>query len=130
MIDFETNTVYLDLDTQGTTQYIDIFFDDNESFLDLTLSEEYFLDLDFNISAQGIDIFMDNDTLSLDIQMLGGAEFRLPDYAGPYEVDPRKIEQVLETADKSMLEDVIIHPIFYAETTNLSGGLTAIIGLE
>ena len=61
MIDFSTNNVFLDISAQGTTQYIDIFFGDNENFLDLALSEEYFLDLDFGISAQGIDIFMDND---------------------------------------------------------------------
>ena len=130
MIDFSSNNIYLDIDAQETTQYIDIFFEDNENFLDLTLSEEYFLDLDFNISTQGIDIFMDDDLFALDIEMRGGDEVRLPTYEGAYEVDPRKVEQVLETKDKSMEQDVIVHPIFYVETSNLGGGLTAIIGLE
>lgn len=77
-----------------------------------------------------LDIFLENSSQELDIEMMGGSEGRLPYYMGDYEVDPRKVEQTLETANKSMERDVVVHPIFYAETSNLGGGLTAIIGLE
>ena len=85
--------------------------------------------------------WVENSVLHLDIDMLAGSQFfdielvgggsgRLPNYTGAYEVDPRKVEQVLETKNKSMRDDVTVNPIFYAETSNLGGGLTAIIGLE
>lgn len=51
-------------------------------------------------------------------------------YSGPYEVDPRKVEQILETAHKSMVRDVTVNAISYIEVSNLSGGVTATIGFE
>lgn len=93
---------------------------DNVLYLDVFLSE----------SSQSLDIFLDSGSQELEIEMMGGSEGRLPYYLGEYEVDPRKVEQILETANKSMERDVIVHPIFYAETSNISGGLTAVIGLE
>ena len=89
-----------------------------------------YLDVFLTESTQNLDIFLDSGSQELEIELTGGSEGRLPWYLGDYEVDPRKVEQTLETANKSMREDVVIHPIFYAETSNLSGGLTAIIGLE
>jgi len=77
-----------------------------------------------------LDVFLENSSQELEIEMVGGSEGRLPWYLGDYEVDPRKVEQTLPTKNKSMREDVVIHPIFYQETSNLSGGLTAVIGLE
>jgi len=60
----------------------------------------------------------------------GGGGSPLPYYDGAYSVVPRKIEQVLETKNKSMRDDVTIDPINYAEVTNPQGGKTATIGFE
>ena len=49
-------------------------------------------------------------------------------YRGDYDVDPRFIEQTLETKDKLMGKDVTVRPIDVFTTTNLSGGNTVIIG--
>ena len=89
-----------------------------------------YLDIFMSQSSQDLDITFDGGTQELEIEMMGGSEGRLPYYMGAYEVDPRKVEQTLETANKSMERDVVVHPIFYAETSNVSGGLTAYIGLE
>lgn len=51
-------------------------------------------------------------------------------YDGPYVVEPRKVEQVLETNDKTMKDDVTVRAISYIEVGNLSGGKTATIGFE
>ena len=77
-----------------------------------------------------LDILLENSSQELEIELTGGSEGQLPWYLGDYEVDPRKVEQTLETKNKSMRGDVVIHPIFYQETSNLSGGLTAVIGME
>ena len=66
----------------------------------------------------------------IDIELVGGGSGRLPYYTGATVVDPRKVEQTLETANKSMREDVTINAIYYSETGNVGGGYTAYIGLE
>lgn len=131
MSDIEiSNTVaYLDLNIDESTQYFDIFFNSDEEFIEISLSEEISLDLDLFISSQDIDIFMDDGSNVLDVEMLGGGEGRFPYYAGNYEVDPRKVEQILETRNRSMSGDVIVHPIFYSEVPNTYGD-TCYIGME
>lgn len=42
-------------------------------------------------------------------------------YEGPYEVIPKTAEQILATKDKDMEDDVTVHEIPYAETTNVYG---------
>lgn len=42
-------------------------------------------------------------------------------YAGPYEVIPRTLEQVLKTKDKNMEDDVTVYEIPYAEIANEHG---------
>lgn len=54
----------------------------------------------------------------------------LPPYEGEYIVTPRKVDQILETNDKRMTDDVTIEAISYIEVGNLSGGTTATIGFE
>lgn len=52
-----------------------------------------------------------------------------PIYDGPTRVKPRPFEeQVLETQDKLMLDDVTVLAIPYFETSNPSDGLTVYIG--
>lgn len=72
-----------------------------------------------------------NDNLAyLDVTFDETAGGRLPYYDGATEVDPRKVEQILGTKNKSMRDDVTVNAIFYSETGNESGGMTAYIGME
>lgn len=48
-------------------------------------------------------------------------------YEESYEVTPTMGEQVLPTRSKTMRDDVTVHAIPYTQTTNESGGYTAII---
>lgn len=50
------------------------------------------------------------------------------DYLGSYDVTPMITSQRLETADKHMLDDVLIRTIPTRETENEAGGTTFIIG--
>lgn len=49
-------------------------------------------------------------------------------YGGEYEVTPNFQQQILETADKKMNQNLTIEQIPYAEVMNPSGGLTLTIG--
>lgn len=49
-------------------------------------------------------------------------------YKGEYIINPRVVSQTMETKDKVMDDDVTINEIYYNETENLSGGMTAQIG--
>lgn len=51
-----------------------------------------------------------------------------PTYDGSYEVTPRFYEQVLETKEKLMIDDVTVEVIPAHEVTNPAGGLTVTIG--
>lgn len=64
---------------------------------------------------------------TIDVELCGNVS-RYPAYDGPYEMTPRTEAQTLNTAYQVMQRDVILHEIPYYETTNLSGGYTAIIG--
>ena len=88
------------------------------------------LDVEFLQGSQLLPLDLSESSQTIDIELVGGGSGRLPNYTGAYVVDPRKVEQVLETKNKSMRDDVTVNPIFYAETSNLGGGLTAVIGME
>lgn len=50
-------------------------------------------------------------------------------YVGQYEVIPLPlVEQILQTTNKVLTEDIVVSPIPYATVSNLAGGYTAIIG--
>lgn len=49
-------------------------------------------------------------------------------YEGETEVTPRTAQQTLPTKDHLVKVDITVKAIPYYETTNLSGGYTAIIG--
>lgn len=51
-------------------------------------------------------------------------------YDGSYTVFPRKVDQVLPTSDKLMVDDLEIKAINYSETSNPAGGETVNIGYE
>jgi len=42
-------------------------------------------------------------------------------YPGPYEVIPKTIDQILNTKNKNMSDDVLVHEIPYAEVSNPTG---------
>ena len=77
-----------------------------------------------------LDVDLNDSSQYLDVELVGGGSGRLPNYMGPYVVDPRKVDQTLETKNKSMTDDVTVNAIYYAETSNLGGGYTAYIGME
>ena len=81
-----------------------------------------------NVLHLDVDMLMGSQLF--DVELVGGGSGRFPYYMGPYEVDPRKVEQTLETKNKSMTDDVTVNEIFYSEVGNLSGGKTAYIGME
>ena len=49
-------------------------------------------------------------------------------YDGDYNVTPRVYQQILETKDKLMIDDVLINVIPMAKVINLSNGYTVTIG--
>lgn len=53
---------------------------------------------------------------------------KLPEYEGPYEVVPVFNEQILETKQKSMADDVTVLAIPIYEVSNPQGGTTVTIG--
>ena len=77
-----------------------------------------------------LDVDMTESSQEFEVELVGGGSGRFPYYTGTYVVDPRKVDQTLETKNKSMRDDVTINPIFYAETGNIGGGNTAYIGME
>lgn len=83
---------------------------------------ERVLNVDVEVQSEQIPIEITIDT--------GTGGGKLPTYEGSYEVTPRKVEQILPTKNKSMLDNVTVFSIPYVEVSNLGGGLTATIGIE
>lgn len=96
----------------------------------MTLPDELVIEMSIEDDASLEMSISTDEEILFDIEEGISGDGRLPDYNGPYEVTPRKVQQVLETTNKSMVDDVTIFAIPYAEVTNLGGGLTATIGLE
>lgn len=63
--------------------------------------------------------------LKLDVSYSGNV---YEHYEGEYVISPKINSQVMSTKDKVMDDDVLIKEIYYNETENLSGGMTAQIG--
>lgn len=63
----------------------------------------------------------------LELGTIIGDDFRKR-FEGPYEVKPKVIEQVLETNEKVMEDDVTVFAIPIYEVTNPQGGKTVTIG--
>lgn len=76
-------------------------------------------------------ISRDAPVIILDIQEVfegqGGGGDRLPDYKGEYEVTPKETQQVLQTKNKSMADDITVKEIPTYEVSN-NAGTTFIIG--
>ena len=76
------------------------------------------------VSVEGADM---EEASQIEFYVRQGPGYVEP-YPGPYEATPKVTEQVLATKNKRMAEDVTIYEIPYHETSNQSGGYTAIIG--
>ena len=77
-----------------------------------------------------LDVEYEEEAGVIVLEIDEGSGGMLPYYDGSYSVIPRKIEQTLETKNKSMRDDVTIDPINYSETSNPQGGNTVVIGYE
>ena len=91
------------------------------------------LDIDVEVQSPelNIEIEVQQTTLNLDIEVgtIIGDESK-ERYQGPYEVTPKISQQVLETYDKVMEDDVFIFPVPYQEVSNPQGGQTVIIAFD
>lgn len=55
----------------------------------------------------------------------------IPPYSGDYEVVPNAFSaQVLPTANKSLMQDVVVQKVPYYETSNVQQGITVYIAGE
>ena len=66
-------------------------------------------------------------TLAIDLGPVSIGK-KCEDYTGTYVITPRVYEQIMETEDKHMAEDVHILEIPFTCVSNLSGGKTVTIG--
>ena len=81
-----------------------------------------------NINPLDMDVSTGDMVLEFGIESGGG---KLPTYEGEYIITPRPYrEQVLDTKNKSLVQDVTVLEIPYSEVTNPEGGVTANIGYE
>ena len=87
-------------------------------------------DIEFTLgSAKPLEISIDQNVMEIEIGIEGGSGGKLPTYDGEYIVTPKPFEeQVLETKNKSMTDDVTVREIPYSEVTNPEGGKTINIG--
>ena len=75
-----------------------------------------------------IELLIDDNVIELEVEVIYGSGDRLPYYKGETIVKPKpRKEQTLETANKSMRENVLVLEIPYTEVHNLNG-TTVIIG--
>lgn len=88
-------------------------------------------DIEFSFGfARPLDISINTNAMTLDIGVKGGGG-KLPTYDGEYVITPKPFtEQILETKNKSMVDDVTVLEIPYSVVTNPQGGKTANIGFE
>lgn len=82
-------------------------------------------DLDVELSqVPPIEVDISDANVNLKVDINGEI------YRGDYEVTPKVDEQVLDTADKFMTDNVVVHEIPVFEVSNSSGGNTIYIGSE
>lgn len=74
--------------------------------------------------VKGVDYWTEEDKQEIVQDVLSN----IPQYEGSFEITPAVEAQTLETGGKTMANDLEINPIPFYETSNSSGGNTAIIG--
>ena len=97
--------------------------------IDMDLSLEGGMEVSLQDDVFDVDLTVEQLDMDFSEAIIVQGE-RLPDYEGEYQITPRITEQILETKDKSMVDNVTIFQIPYAAVSNPSGGQTVTIGLE
>lgn len=80
-----------------------------------------------------IDIDLSTDTsvkIDFDVGIKYGEGGRLPDYTGSYVVTPKLTDQTLPTAQKSMVNDLVVKEVPVDRVSNPSNGKTVVICAE
>ena len=85
--------------------------------IDVDLDYELDLDVDMSLNCLNFDV----DT-ELVFKIVGGGEY--PDYAGPYVVVPKSVDQELQTKDKTTRRNVIVKEVPTTAVSNPQGGFT------
>lgn len=88
-----------------------------------------FIPLKVELSHKNIVLKVESNNKTIPLQI--AAEYRPiagDPYPGPYVVDPAFSEQILETRNKVMTDDVTVNPIEVSRTSNPAGGITVYIG--
>lgn len=85
------------------------------------------------VSVDSVEIGMQVNVESPSLPMELGTAINVevvdaPVYEGNYDVIPTFEQQNLETRNKLLHEDVVVHPIAVSRTQNLAGGTTIYIG--
>lgn len=87
------------------------------------------LDVQFSSGTEALKVeFAKGQTFGVDFGQLTEVGKEYEHYAGDYDVVPGREGTVLETQDKVMDDDVVVHPIPFFEVSNPSGGYTCYIG--
>ena len=85
----------------------------------------------FTVKNRPVSMSVKNASLSMRVEKTSITYIGGKPYEGEYEVTPSATEkQTLNTAQRLMSKDVVVHKIPYYETSNNSGGNTVFIGSE
>lgn len=134
-IDVQFTSCHEKIDTEFTSsdQQIDAEFTSCNEKIDaeFTASDEK-IDIKFTSSDQKIDTHFTTSDEKIDANfgevqiVIDTTDF--PEYEGEYEVTPKVESQSLPTAEKYLLQDVLINSIPRYDVSNTSGGKTVYIG--
>lgn len=87
------------------------------------------LDVQFYPGTEALKVeFAKGQTFGVDFGQLTEVGQEYEHYDGDYDVVPGREGTVLETQDKVMDDNVVVHPIPFFRVSNLSGGTTCYIG--
>ena len=99
---------------------VDLFVEDIPGMFSFAVDPDRFIVSDFN---------SDGKLLDCDYEYKW-PETRYPVYEGSYEIEPRKVEQKLDTYKRSMEAELTVLPIRCVREKNSAGGYTVTIGRE
>jgi len=89
-------------------------------------------ELVINFSAEDLYFGITEETQQsvLDVELKVIDPSAIPDFPGPYYVEPRKVDQVFDTLDTRMAKDFTVGKISCVRELNEAGGYTVTIGIE
>lgn len=87
------------------------------------------LDVQFATGTEALKVeFTSGQSFGVDFGQLTEVGKEYEHYDGNYDVVPGRDGTVLETQDRVLDDDVVVHPIPFFRVSNLSGGTTCYIG--